>query len=139
MQLEVFLKRRDLTQQALADALDIPRNTVWRWINKKATPSAEMLQKLADFFNVSVDELLNGPAPNEIKFTIIWEVDKEMNGIDVKMNEFKIGRGEDDDFGMFRFSKDTDIEEIGRQFMNHLRAARTSRETYDETLKKLEG
>jgi hypothetical protein len=55
------------------------------------------------------------------------------------MGEFKIGRGEDDDFGIFRFSKDIDIEEIGRQFMNHLRAAREGRETYDKTLKKLEG
>ncbi|MDR2523728.1 MAG: helix-turn-helix domain-containing protein [Synergistaceae bacterium] len=61
MRLANFLERKGLTQQALADELDIPRNTVRRWVNKKATPNAEMLQKLAYFFNVPVDELLNGP------------------------------------------------------------------------------
>jgi hypothetical protein len=30
-----------------------------------------MLQRLASFFNVSVDELLNGPAQNEIRVEIV--------------------------------------------------------------------
>jgi DNA-binding XRE family transcriptional regulator len=131
--------KKGFTQEALAKAINSSIPTIWRWENDESEPRASDITKLCEVLNVTEAELLNGPAPNEIKFTIIWEVDKEMNVVDVKMNEFKIGRGEDDDFGCFRFSKDTTVEEIGRQFMNHLRAARTSRETYDAILKKLEG
>jgi transcriptional regulator with XRE-family HTH domain len=79
-----FLERKGLTQQALADELDIPRNTVWRWVNGKATPSAEMLQKLAYFFNVPVDELLNGPVVVEFRVTLKYV--KTLEGVDEEMN-----------------------------------------------------
>jgi transcriptional regulator with XRE-family HTH domain len=139
--LKLLRKRANLTQSSLAESIGVHEVTLRRWEKADTSfqPRASDITKLCEVLNVTEAELLNGPAPNEIKFTIIWEVDKEMNVVDVKMSEFKIGRGEDDDFGCFRFSKDTDVEEIGRQFMNHLRAARTSRETYDEILKKLEG
>jgi plasmid maintenance system antidote protein VapI len=81
VQLSRFLERRGLTQQALADALDIPKNTVWRWVNEKVTPSAEMLQRLASYFNVSVDELLNGPAPTEIEIRLVMSFEPMKGGI----------------------------------------------------------
>ena len=76
--LEKFLKYKKLKQQDLADALDIPRNTVWRWVNKKATPSVEMLQRLADFLQISTDELLNGPAEETREFTLIYDREGEL-------------------------------------------------------------
>ena len=59
-----LLEKSGLTQQNVADKLDIPRNTVWRWINNKATPESKNLHDLATLLHVSVDELLNG-APEE--------------------------------------------------------------------------
>ena len=54
-----LLKQQRLSQQELADALDIPRNTVWRWVNDKTTPESNKLQSLATLLHVSVDDLLN--------------------------------------------------------------------------------
>ena len=57
--LRKLLQQARLSQQNVADALDIPRNTVWRWINGKATPESSNMQNLANLLNISVDELLN--------------------------------------------------------------------------------
>ena len=61
--LRSLLKQSGMSQQDFADALNIPRNTVWRWINSKATPESNNLQLIADFFNISVDNLLTEPQP----------------------------------------------------------------------------
>jgi hypothetical protein len=49
-----------------------------------------MLQRLAAFFNVSVDCLLNGPGPGEWNINIFWEVD-ETQALDIKKGEFAVG------------------------------------------------
>ena len=51
--------------------MGVEMNTVWKWENTSIAPSIEMAKRLAAFFSVSVDELLNGPAPNEIRVEII--------------------------------------------------------------------
>ena len=58
--LRKLLHKSGLSQQDVADKLEIPRNTVWRWINNKATPESQKLHKLAALLQISVDELLNG-------------------------------------------------------------------------------
>ena len=58
--LKRLIKREKLSQQDVADALNLPRNTVWRWINEQATPESSNLQKVATLLHTSVDELLNG-------------------------------------------------------------------------------
>ena len=55
-----LLKKARLTQQNVADALDVPHITVWRWLNERATPESYNMQKLADLLHISLDELLNG-------------------------------------------------------------------------------
>ena len=57
--LRKLLKLSRLSQQNVADALDVQRNTVWRWVNDKATPESNLLQKLATLLHVSVDDLLH--------------------------------------------------------------------------------
>ena len=61
--LRSLIQQKGLTQQELADALDLPRNTIWRWINEKATPRGNILLNLATFLQVSVDDLLNDSPP----------------------------------------------------------------------------
>ena len=61
--LRSLIQQKGLTQQELADALDLPRNTIWRWINEKATPRGNILLNLATFLQISVDDLLNDPPP----------------------------------------------------------------------------
>lgn len=51
---------RGLSQQELADKLFVSVKAVSKWETGRGLPSHAYLQSLADFFNVSVDELLGG-------------------------------------------------------------------------------
>lgn len=50
-------KSKKITQQELADRLGIKRNTYSDWENGKTEPTFEILVKLADLFDVSLDWL----------------------------------------------------------------------------------
>ncbi|MBO6203232.1 MAG: helix-turn-helix transcriptional regulator [Selenomonas sp.] len=49
---------KHLSQRALADIIGVSQQTVGSWEVGRTSPDNEMLQKLASFFNVSVDYLL---------------------------------------------------------------------------------
>lgn len=52
------------TAKEFADALDVPYNTYIAYENQKREPKLEMLIKIADLLNVSLDDLLGrGPEP----------------------------------------------------------------------------
>lgn len=50
-------KSKKITQQELADRLGIKRNTYSDWENGKTEPTFEILVKLADLFDISLDWL----------------------------------------------------------------------------------
>ena len=50
---------RKLSQAKLAYALGVRQSTVAMWENGKNKPEFDTLTRIADFFNVSVDDLLN--------------------------------------------------------------------------------
>ena len=52
-------KEKRLTQVELAQRLGIDQTTVSKWELDKALPDTQMLIKLADFFDVSIDYLLS--------------------------------------------------------------------------------
>ena len=82
--LRKLIKRAKLSQQNVADELDIPRNTVWRWINGQATPESNNLQKLATLLHVSVDELLNGVPTEQRTWVLHVEIgDRKETFIDM--------------------------------------------------------
>ena len=59
--MNVFKSMRErcgMTQEALADKLDIERTTVSKWEIGAALPRADKLIQLSKIFNCSVDELL---------------------------------------------------------------------------------
>jgi len=49
---------RGLSQVELAKKLSVTKQTVSNWENDNIQPSIDMLERLADFFNVSTDYLL---------------------------------------------------------------------------------
>lgn len=51
-------RKKELTQTQLAEEIGVSRITINKWETGKSTPSVEMLLKLSNFFNVSVDYLL---------------------------------------------------------------------------------
>src|SRR5512139_216366 len=55
-------KERNWTQMQLADRLNVTHQAVSRWENGDSLPDIAILVNLAQVFEVSVDELLNGEA-----------------------------------------------------------------------------
>lgn len=66
--------KRSITQETLANYLNITKTTISKWENDLLYPDITMLPKLARFFNISVDDLLNYHAP------ISNEEMKQLNG-----------------------------------------------------------
>lgn len=58
---------RHLTQQELADTLNVARTTYQCYEQKKSEPSIETLIKLADYFGCSIDYLLGHQTPGLIQ------------------------------------------------------------------------
>lgn len=60
----MFLKNlrieRNLTQEELATSIGTTNKTISRWENGNYLPPAEMLLILSDFYQVSINEILNG-------------------------------------------------------------------------------
>lgn len=50
----------DLSQEDLAEQLNISRQSISKWENEKGYPNIETLLKISEIFNITVDELLKG-------------------------------------------------------------------------------
>ncbi len=53
-------KKRGYSQLKVAFALNISREALSHYENGKRSPDVEMLRKMSDYFNVSIDFLING-------------------------------------------------------------------------------
>ncbi len=57
--IEAERARRNLTQQQLADTLNVSLKTLQNWLNGKTSIPSSYLIKLATMWNTSIDYLLN--------------------------------------------------------------------------------
>ena len=58
--LKIIRKQKKLNQLKVALDLNISREALSHYENGKRSPDVEMLRKLSDYFNVSIDFLING-------------------------------------------------------------------------------
>ena len=56
-------RQSGLSQKEVAEVLDVSRQAVSRWETGAAAPSTENLVELARLYGVTLDALVNGPAP----------------------------------------------------------------------------
>ncbi|MDD6347386.1 MAG: helix-turn-helix transcriptional regulator [Lachnospiraceae bacterium] len=56
--LKQLRERAGLSQEKLAEKLNVSRQVVTKWENESGIPRIENLKALADFFHVTIDELL---------------------------------------------------------------------------------
>ena len=58
--LKLLRKERNLNQLKVALDLNISREALSHYENGKRSPDIDMLRKLSDYFNVSIDFIING-------------------------------------------------------------------------------
>ncbi len=83
--LKKLRKEKNLTQESLAEQLNVSNRTVSRWETGSNMPDIGMLLEIADFYDVSIPEIINGERKSEI-------MDKDTRETAVAMAEY--GRNE---------------------------------------------
>ena len=71
MNIKPLRKARHLTQQQLADRLNVSRTTLTMWEIGKAKPSVDHLVSMADILGCTTDELLGRGTMDNIRTTIL--------------------------------------------------------------------
>ncbi len=60
-------KEKGLSQEQLAEKLDLTRQTISKWELDQSTPDIEYLLKLSEMFDVSTDYLIKGGEPQTVQ------------------------------------------------------------------------
>lgn len=81
MNLRKLIDNSGQTQNAIADAIGEKYTTFNMWAVGGTIPRADKLQKIADYFHVSTDELLCEDHPLTIKTDLAITID-ELEGLD---------------------------------------------------------
>lgn len=91
--LKELRREKDLTQEQLAEKLNVSNRTVSRWETGSNMPDIGLLIEIAEFYDVSIPEVVNGERKSEImnqesKDTAIKMAEYSQN--EVKVNKQKI-------------------------------------------------
>ncbi|MEA4993361.1 MAG: helix-turn-helix transcriptional regulator [Oscillibacter sp.] len=60
----VLIEQHGITKNKLVNDIGLSKNTFGNWISRGTSPSGDDLAKIADYFHVSVDYLLNRETPS---------------------------------------------------------------------------
>lgn len=85
--LKSLRKKHNLSQEKLANLLKVSKQSVYKWENEMNKPDSENLKRIAEFFNITVDELINEKDLNlDRKDEIILLTQKEKNNLKTYLN-----------------------------------------------------
>ena len=99
--LKSFRKEARLTQEDLAEKINVSIMTVKRWEWGKRQPRMEDIKKLCEVLHVTEAELLNEPQGDKIKLTLTWHWEEMKEGeINMSDNKFQIVLGDDGRIGL---------------------------------------
>lgn len=79
-------KERNLSQEMLAEKLNVTRQTISNWELGETSPNLEQLRLLSKIFNTSIDEMLD----NDVKEVLVEKVSntEQLAGIIIKILKF---------------------------------------------------
>lgn len=64
---EIYRRRAKLTQEYVAEQLDVTQGAVSQWENGVANPLADMLPKISALYGCTVDELLQSTGNQQVR------------------------------------------------------------------------
>lgn len=62
------LRKRNMTQVALAEKIGVDKTHVNKWVNNRVRPSTDYLKKIADVMGFEINELITGGFKDEILY-----------------------------------------------------------------------
>ena len=90
-QIKHYRKQAGLSQEKMAEKIGVSRQAITKWENGTGTPDIANLMAIADFFQISVDELLSNEKSEKKQSDYIYESRTEYD-IDGKKNfDIKLG------------------------------------------------
>ena len=90
MKLKKMRLKYGLTQEKMAEKLNIKRATYANYENSNTEPTLELLIKIADFLHISIDELIGRKQENFIDKGLLSETELSIINIMNKLNPAKI-------------------------------------------------
>ena len=79
--LKKLRKEKGITQEQLAEILNVSGRTVSRWETGSNMPDISLLIEIADFFDVSIPEIINGERKSE-------KMDEEVKEVAEKLSDY---------------------------------------------------
>lgn len=79
--LKTLRKEKNITQEMLAETLNVSSRTVSRWETGSNMPDISLLVELSEFYQVSIPEIINGERKSE-------KMNQETKDIAIKMAEY---------------------------------------------------
>lgn len=67
MNIKFFRKNSNMTQEELAEQLNVARQTVAKWENGEGTPNIDDCIKMAEIFQITVDDLIRDMDESELE------------------------------------------------------------------------
>lgn len=89
-------KRKNITQEQLAEQMGVSTQAVSKWENDISCPDISLLPPLADYFSISIDELMRGENSRPVQLVPEGER-KDVDNDDAQNASIKLG---------WRYSKD---------------------------------
>ena len=90
--LKELRKEKVITQEQFAEKLNISGRTVSRWETGSNMPDISLLVEIADFFDVSIPEIINGERKNETMEKEVKEVAEMLSDYAGAEKELLLGR-----------------------------------------------
>ena len=87
--LELLLKTNNMSKADLSRALNIPASTISSWTRNSDGISLVTLNRIATYFNISLEELVNGSTLKGVTFSIEEFSAEELNII-ISFSKFLI-------------------------------------------------
>ena len=88
--LKYLRKKKGLTQQQFADLMDIKRSLVGAYEEDRAEPKYELLKKFAEFYELSMDELVNEKINDQ------WKPKPKSDGSNIRILSISVDKDENE-------------------------------------------